>query len=107
MAALEIYVDTYQGLRYDLQAEIDKYTAALNAFKTTVDEPAPATTGLVENIVKNFGGEFVIIPIPINPPPPQPLPTDSAYYRSPDEQAAMIAIEEAKNAPLPEPKPYQ
>jgi hypothetical protein len=100
MAAYEMYVDTYRTLEYDLQAEIDAYIDALEAHKTTVDVPAPTTYSLVETIVKQYDGEFVLVPAP-DPPPLQPLPKDLKYYKSKADRtkimAAVAAEEKAAN----------
>lgn len=87
---MEIYSDTYTAIGYDLSAAIAEYQAALEALAE--DEPGPGSpSALVVRIVKEHGGEFVIIP----PPPavePQSLPTDSTFYRSPAEQAQIQEV---------------
>jgi hypothetical protein len=92
MAAYEILVSHYQVIGYDLQEEIDKYAAALEAHKSTIDVPAPVTTALVETIVRRHDGAWVIVPVP-EMPPPTPLPKDPKYYRTPAEQTSMLAKE--------------
>jgi hypothetical protein len=102
MAVYELYVDTYRVLPYDLQTEIDAYADALEAHKTTVDVPAPTTYSLVETIVKQYDGEFVLVPIPVTEPQPKnPLPKDPKYYRSKAERTkimAAVAAEDKANA---------
>lgn len=89
MAAMEIYGGTYEMLEYDLPAAIESYKAELVAFAKTVDVPAPVAIALVEQIVKEHGGEFVILP-PLPPRYPKPLPSDPKYYRSLAERDECI-----------------
>lgn len=99
MAALEIDVQTYQLLGYDLQTEIDAYNLALADHANTIDVPAPTTTSLVEGIVKHHDGLFVIVPSPAKAEM-QPLPKDAKYYKSTAERAKVEA-EVAKLEALP------
>jgi hypothetical protein len=87
---LEIFADTYQALAFDLPAAIATYQAELAAFAETEGEPSPLVHSLVEQIVKQHGGQFVIVAPPA-PADPQPLPRDPAYYRSPAERDRIIA----------------
>jgi hypothetical protein len=82
---MEIYVSTYRALDYDLAAAITDFTAALTEFSKTTGVPAPTAPTLVEQIVRVYDGQFVIVP---NPPPhvPQLLPKDPKLYRSASEQ---------------------
>jgi hypothetical protein len=91
---LEIFADTYQALAFDLPAAIATYQAELDAFATTEGVPAPSASSLVEGIVKHHDGKFVIVPPP-PVPDKQPLPRDPSYYRTPAEQADVIAAAEA------------
>ena len=102
MPALEIYAETYQALAYDLQAAIDEYTAALPDHSATVGQAAPAAPSIVEAIVKNHGGLWVIVPAP-EPPPKQPLPQDPKYYRSRSEQTKLLADEAKDTGPEVDP----
>jgi hypothetical protein len=88
---LEMYAQSYLSLGFDLSAAIDAYTLELEQFNTTENEPAPSAHVMVEIIVKQHGGEFVIVPDPEpNPVEPELLPTDPSLYRTPDEQAQII-----------------
>lgn len=95
MAALEIYADTYRALGYDLAAAIAAYTAELELFATSEGDPAPAADALVDRIVRQHDGLFVIVPAPATPEQ-QPLPRDPRYYRSPAERRAILAKDAAE-----------
>jgi hypothetical protein len=66
--ALEITQAFYDSLPYDLATELASYTAAMEAHKLTVDQPAPFTEPLVEAAFREGG--YTIVPeptIPVNP----------------------------------------
>jgi len=87
----EITSEVYQFLGYDLQAAVDKYTADLAAHALTEGVAAPAVPTTVEAIVKSHGGLWVIVAPPTEAAPKQPLPKDPKFYRSAEEQKAIVA----------------
>jgi hypothetical protein len=65
--AYEILKSKHDQLGCDLAAEIAKYRAAIEAHATTENVAAPVADPLVEAIVREHGGEFVVID---DTPPP-------------------------------------
>lgn len=70
---LEIPKETYDGLKYDLDAAVAEYTAAMEAHKFTVDVPAPTADPMVEMVYR--AGGYVIV----EPPKPAPKPFEPLF----------------------------
>lgn len=69
-----VALSLWENMDFDLDAEIEKFQAAREAHKFTVDQPAPtANSALVEAIVLNGGVYALIDDSPPKPPPDPPL----------------------------------
>lgn len=63
-----------EALGFDLDAEIAKFQKALDDHRFTVDVPAPGSHPLVELIVRQHNGEYIIESEPEKPVQPPSIP---------------------------------